>query len=638
MLEYFRTEWEKIELGGYLLSPEDMVKHRKSIPYIGLDGNYYKSKAEKQIADFLFEYDIPYLYEKNYWWNGTNYKPDFTIPSNNSSYKAIIIEYFGLKGDLLYDIQTLEKSNYWKDKSEFIYIELFPDDNLTTEFLYNTISIYSKSCGLELKKLSSIEIWRKIKERAIDEFSLLISQFIGRCRKGLINPDDLKSIINEQRNDLPHLYIEFTDIVSNIYMDYLTILKKNNEEDFDGLLIRADEIVRKGQTVWNRKKSGSGDLRHIKYLFIDEYQDFSLLFYRLIDGIREKNTELKIFCVGDDWQAINGFAGSDLKFFKRFNNYFRNAKQLAITSNYRSYKKIIDVSNQLMKDEGVPSKSTRSEVGEVYKVYLNDFIPNEMERSYYKGDSITPALIRIINNFILKGQKVTILTRRRNSIPYFTFCSAAQKRFQKEFLDKIRQEFPEEKRFMIADMNTAHSYKGKEQDTIIVVDALNNSYPLIHPSSMFFYIIGSTIDSIISEEKRLFYVALSRAKKSLVIITDEDRESSFLENMQIEIMNINSLNMPKKDTEYYIIKVCNSTSNTKGTYNIKSELRANNYLWNSTKKSWYKHYATESFSIEKLQNEPWVKNGDNIFILVTDEFDNKVHHINVENGMPHIMY
>lgn len=637
MLKYFRAEWEEIELGGYFLSPDDMVKYRKSIPYIGLDGKYYKSKVEKRIADFLFENDMPYSYEKTIFWNGTNYKPDFTIPSNNSTYKGIVIEYFGIKEDKSYDEQTFQKREYWNGKSDYIYIELFPDDNVTSEFLYDTINVHSKKCGLELKKLSSYEIWLRIKERAIDEFSRLISQFIGRCRKGLITPDDLKSIIYKQGNSLPDLHNEFISIVSNIYMEYLNTLETNNEEDFDGLLIRADEAVKKGQTVWNRK-SGSGDLRHIKYLFIDEYQDFSLLFYRLIDSIREKNTELKLFCVGDDWQAINGFAGSDLKFFKGFNDYFKNATQLTIASNYRSYKKIIDVSNQLMKDEGVPSRSICSEVGEVYKVYLNEFVPNDMENSYYKGDIITPALIRIINNFIMKGQKVALLTRRRNSISFYNGYSAAEKRFHKEFLFKIRQAFPEKQRFMIVDMNTAHSYKGKEEETIIVVDALNNSYPLIHPSSIFFNIIGSTIDSIISEEKRLFYVALSRAKKSLVIITEQGRESPFILNMQIDKININNFDMPKKDITYYIIKVCNNSFNTKGTFVIKSDLRANNYRWDPIKKSWYKHYETKNFSIEKFLDEPWIKKGDKIFILVTDEFNNNIHRIDIENGIPYMMY
>ncbi len=145
MLRYFRSDWEKIEKGGYNLSPEEMVDYRRSIPYLGLDGRYYKSHGEKSLADFLFEYDISYKYEKNYIWNGINYKPDFTIPLNNPNLKGIIIEYFGITGDESYDKQTMQKRCYWNNKSDYLYIELFPNQLLTEDSLYEILSIQISS-------------------------------------------------------------------------------------------------------------------------------------------------------------------------------------------------------------------------------------------------------------------------------------------------------------------------------------------------------------------------------------------------------------------------------------------------------------------------------------------------------------
>lgn len=72
MLKYFREDWEKIVSGGYHFSPDEMVNYRRSIPHVGLDGKYYKSFGEKHLANFFVEYDIPYIYEKNFWWGGTN--------------------------------------------------------------------------------------------------------------------------------------------------------------------------------------------------------------------------------------------------------------------------------------------------------------------------------------------------------------------------------------------------------------------------------------------------------------------------------------------------------------------------------------------------------------------------------------
>jgi DNA helicase-4 len=101
MMAHFREDWERIVLGGYDKSPEEMLLYRRSLPREGLDGTYLKSFGEKAIADFLFEHDIKYKYERNFWWHGINYRPDFTIENNQG--KGIVIEYFGLQGDPDYD-------------------------------------------------------------------------------------------------------------------------------------------------------------------------------------------------------------------------------------------------------------------------------------------------------------------------------------------------------------------------------------------------------------------------------------------------------------------------------------------------------------------------------------------------------
>lgn len=79
MMAHFREDWERIAWGGYDKSPEEMLRYRRSLPREGLDGKYYKSFGEKVIANFLLEHDITYKYERNFWWNEINYRPDFTI-------------------------------------------------------------------------------------------------------------------------------------------------------------------------------------------------------------------------------------------------------------------------------------------------------------------------------------------------------------------------------------------------------------------------------------------------------------------------------------------------------------------------------------------------------------------------------
>ncbi|MEJ6484274.1 hypothetical protein N0Y54_23660 [Nostoc punctiforme UO1] len=89
------------------------MHYRRSLPREGLDGNYYKSFGEKVIANFLLEHNITYKYERNFWWNEINYRPDFTIFTGEN--QGIVIEYFGLEGDPYYDIISDEKREYWRN-------------------------------------------------------------------------------------------------------------------------------------------------------------------------------------------------------------------------------------------------------------------------------------------------------------------------------------------------------------------------------------------------------------------------------------------------------------------------------------------------------------------------------------------
>ena len=110
MIRRFKTEWFWIDRGEFNLTPQEKLAARRTKPQMGVDGVTYKSIGEKFIADFLFECDIPFIYERNFWWGygeeRTNYHPDFTILKKVDNKKGIVIEYFGLQGDPNYDQQS----------------------------------------------------------------------------------------------------------------------------------------------------------------------------------------------------------------------------------------------------------------------------------------------------------------------------------------------------------------------------------------------------------------------------------------------------------------------------------------------------------------------------------------------------
>ncbi|BFM38254.1 hypothetical protein OLK001_01800 [Synechocystis sp. LKSZ1] len=632
MLDRYRQDWEKIEAIGFNKTPEERLNLKRSLPREGLDGNRYKSYGEKIIANFLFERDIPYRYERNYDWNGINYRPDFTIFTNKNS--GIIIEYFGLEGDPDYDKMSDKKREFWRNKSGWNFLEFSPqdilNDNLLTELQYCL-----EDLGVSCQKLSEEEIWKKVKDRAIDNFTKAMVQFIQRCRKLSLTTDELSRKIHNHQYD-NEIEKRFHDLGQTFYNSYLKRLVETGEDDFDGLMQRAADSIRAGNTIF-RRKSGAGDLKELKYIFIDEYQDFSQLFYNLIDAIRQFNSNALFFCVGDDWQAINSFAGSDLVFFEKFTDYFPDAKKLYLSNNYRSKQSIVKISNSLMQGRGVEGKPNTSEQGNVHLIDLNDFHPDVLENHDYPGDKITPALIRIINTKLQAGKEVVILSRK-SSIPWYVNGN----RELDDFVRVVHQHFKlDNKQKGKITISTTHQYKGLEKAVVIIIDAIQGCYPLIHPDWIFMKIFGDTQSKLIDDERRLFYVALSRAVDELFIVTDTlNGRSEFLENLDKN--HFSTLDFSKypyiSHKSTIIVKIKNrqisGSSDNAGTFAIRDQLRADGYRWNSQTYLWSKSIEPHKFRLyDHFSNSPWKSSASGIEIIVCDSQCQKPLAIfHVDNG------
>ncbi|MFE1745180.1 UvrD-helicase domain-containing protein [Coleofasciculus sp. H7-2] len=416
MMAHFREDWERIASGGYDKSPEEMLRYRRSLPREGLDGTYLKSFGEKVIADFLFEHNIKYKYERNFWGGGINYRPDFTIFTGDN--QGIVLEYFGLEGDPDYDAMSAKKRLYWQNNSNWRLLELSPS-SLKHEGVEGFCTLLKRSIedfGITCDRLSEEEIWLRIKDRAIDRFTKAVVGFIQRCRKLSLTSEKL-AIIVDTHSCANSIEQRFLGLAQTFYKSYLERLKATGEDDFDGLMQRAAEIVASGKTVF-RRKSGVGDLKHLRYVFIDEYQDFSELFHNLIEAIREQNPQALFFCVGDDWQAINGFAGSDLRFYQNFAQFFQPSRKLNIATNYRSATSIVDISNTLMQGLGTPARAHKSILGVVEIADLGTFQPTQKELEDHPGDTLTPAVLRLVDKAIQEDKDIVLLSRK-NSLPWY---------------------------------------------------------------------------------------------------------------------------------------------------------------------------------------------------------------------------
>ena len=643
MLAHFREDWDRIVDGGYDQSKDELLKFRRSLPRESLGGDYVKSYGEKVIADFLFEHGIAYKYERNHWWSGINYRPDFTIfMSEKRGYEnGVIIEYFGLAGDADYDEMSVAKRNYWAQKKDWSLLEFTPIDiaGNGAEAFRLQLQARLEKLGVQCARLSEDEIWHRVRERSVDRFTKSVVGFIARCRKLSWTPLELQSHIDVHVSQSP-VEIMFLALAHRLYAAYLHRLCATGEDDFDGLMQRAAENINAGQTLFLRK-SGGGDLKALRYVCIDEYQDLSDLFFRMLTAIRRQNSSIELFCVGDDWQAINGFAGSDLRFFQDFSKYIGEARKLYISTNYRSSSAIVDVGNALMHGLGQPAVAHKESAGSVLLSDLNLFEPTLLEKQRHPGDCLTPAVLRIANQALVDGLDVVMLCRR-NGLPYFVNYgegNGAEGRGIDRFLQHVRSFFPKGLREKIT-ISTAHKYKGLEKSVVIVLDAVGRSYPLIHPDWVFSRVFGDSPAMITKEERRLLYVALTRAIDTLVIFTEGRSKSPFLEEIEQKLL-LNTLdwaNFPSVAAlteQRLVVQINNQASkmNQSGTYAVKDQLHANRYNWHSVKKVWEKSFPADGFTLEIVRDEVWAASAGGVDVTVLDDAQTEMASYKVDFGV-----
>ena len=544
MMTKFRDDWECIISDGHDRSPEEMLRYQRSLTRVGLDGRHVKSFGEKVIANFLFEHDIKYYYEWTFKWDGRHYKPDFTIFTGYN--RGIIIEYFGLKGNPDYDAMSEEKRDYWRDKPGWRLLEYNPD-HLTNYGVNNFYALLKRDLeaqSIPCNCLSDKEIWRRMEKRgAIYDFTAVVKGFIQRCRKRFLTPEQLSEKVNNHYCD-SDIEKRFLKLAQRFYTFYLNHLLATGEEDFDGLMQKAVQFITAGNFEFqyrfctgNHKQNRTCNLKQVRYVFIDEYQDFSELFHRLMQALQAQNPGVRFFCVGDDWQAIYGFAGADLHFFEHYSDIFADSRTLHVATNYRSARMIVDSGNALMKGWGKPALHHKAISGKVKIGDLDTFEPTDQEEKEHGIDSVTPAVLRLVNEAINDGKNVVLLSRK-NNLPYYVNYKNQDESLIgtkiSHFLKLIQRYLPEEYRKKV-ESSTVHKYKGLQNDVVIVLDAIASCYPLLHSNLIYTRIFGDNHEHVAKEERRLLYVALTRAVAGLYILTKSSNFSPFLEDMEKNI-------------------------------------------------------------------------------------------------------
>ncbi len=288
-------------------------------------------------------------------------------------------------------------------------------------------------------------------------------------------------------------------LIINIYLLYQDELENNNLVDFN-------DMINKGVLSIQRK----GIKRRYKYIIIDEYQDTSLAKVKFIQEII-KHTNAKLLAVGDDFQSIYRFTGSDLSVFLDFKKYFPNSKIFKIINTYRNPQELINISGRFI----MMNKK------QITKMLISRKSLSKPVKVYYTNNNITT--LKNILTIIKDSTSIFVLGRNNKDINYYI----------DDTYTKLDNNYYSYNNIMFRYL-TIHKSKGLEADNIIIINLTNNynSLPIhIKDNNLIKYVKCSKDYYPYEEERRLFYVALTRTKNYAYLITSYNKESIFIKEI-----------------------------------------------------------------------------------------------------------
>ena len=283
----------------------------------------------------------------------------------------------------------------------------------------------------------------------------------------------------------------------------------------------------------------------LRYLMIDEYQDFSLPFFRLAQALRSLYPELRLFAVGDDWQAINRFAGSDVRYFTDFKHFFpEDSTIIPLLTNYRSRRRIVENANRFMlthyDSQALPTKTFQRRHGRITTLRpeklrydptdlkedaLSDgrfgkLLPRQLPTSQQK-----PAgqLLKQLFLLIKRHPRASFLILHRHN--FTTYPGLDLIKLQQALTQLAASEqvltpvaFKSQIRFL-----TIHKSKGLEADIVVLLEFNRDLLLAPHPHGSLFTVFGDNRAQEAADQARLLYVALTRAKERLYLLTSDRR-------------------------------------------------------------------------------------------------------------------
>ncbi|MGR5446693.1 UvrD-helicase domain-containing protein [Vibrio jasicida] len=501
-----------IETVYYAYNPflsKSEAEHQEALKgkeFFTLNGVKVKGYQEVLIGNWLFKNGIDYTYEENYGKEighdiGFPYHPDFLIKGTN-----VFIEHFGIDKDGN-TRAGINKDEYNKQIIEKIDLHDRMGTRLVKTFHYNwcdgelesELESQLKAFGIEINPISKEKIIEAVNQQdfiknAVHE----LSATLGAVRSEDIKGDKIRErletakIQNAQSHQL---------LIESLRQAYVYELTSRNQLDYDSMILLATEYLQNGmfKPEW-------------KYILVDEFQDISVSRWKFLMELL-KAPDCSLTAVGDDWQAIFAFTGGKLEYTTRFKKELGNHALAKLQKTFRYNNSIADTAGGfVMKNPEQYEKRivTHTKVN-TPEVYLMDNQDAERDPVQATLNVVERAILEIYEKD--PSASVAVLSR------YNKTKDAAKTRFTKS------------RGFQKMHFWTLHGSKGLEADYCFILDLNQGAFgfPSERKDNEIVSALMPTIDVYPhAEERRLFYVAITRSKKRCYLVADPKQPSEFV--------------------------------------------------------------------------------------------------------------
>lgn len=533
VVEYFfdyqiqEQDWErqKNERRQQLSAQKDT---RLKAQFPDMDGNtvYVRSEQEQKICLALSLLGVKFRYEEPYEHPlademHSQYMPDFSIYyERDGETKRIYLEHFGVDEHSLVPMWfakdrgiTYEEANQqyndgitWKKAAH----EKFGTELLTTssaDFHYydikDKLKVQLEKAGVPIKEKTDAELYDIVmppNSKQEKSFIRLVVTFATLMKSSCKSIQEvIRQAIStgDERNEFI-----MKNIFQPVYERYIEELKNLSQIDFTDAILQATEMCRTSHPV------------EYDFIIVDEFQDISVDRYNFLKVLRESNPPAKLYCVGDDWQSIYRFSGSDMALFNQFPDFFGHTDINKIETTYRFGEPLVSLSSQFIQRNGAQIKK------DIHP--FNSEAKTELYFYGYDRANYCNVIEQLVTSIPL-DKSIFLLGRYSFDDYYLSYKYKSTKEGNRfyYFIGNRKIEFL-----------TAHKSKGLEADYVIILQCNKDTYgfpSLVSDDPVLNYVLTKSDQYPYGEERRLFYVSITRAKIKTFVLYDNRFPSVFVD-------------------------------------------------------------------------------------------------------------